>query len=75
MKAKGSLGVTCLVAVGLAFAYGLGYEHGRSSAGARLSQASSLRQIGLRFRIDRNTMTRFDTTGTVANPGAESPGH
>jgi len=72
MKAKRSLGITCLVAVGLAFAYGLGYEHGRS-ASARLGQARSLRQIGLGFRIGRNDITRCITTsGPVTMPSGKT---
>jgi hypothetical protein len=62
--------------VGLVFAYGLGYEHGRSSASASLSQASSLRQIGLGFRIGRNDITRcFTTSGPVAIPSGKTSEH
>lgn len=74
MKATGSLGITCLAVVGLAFAYGLGYEHGRGDARARPGQASSPRQIGLRFRIDRNDIARFAATGAMAKPVTEAPG-
>ena len=76
MRAKTSLGISCLVAVGLALAYGLGYEQGRSDATARLSQAPRLRQIGLAFRIGHNDFTRvFTTSGPVTVPSGKKSEH
>jgi hypothetical protein len=76
MKTNRSLGITCLAVVGLAFAYGLGYQHGSSSASARVNKVSSLKQIGLGFRIGHNDITRcLTTSGPVVIPSGDTPAH
>jgi hypothetical protein len=59
MKRKRAIGGAVLVALVASHAYWLGYQLGSNSSRATVNTPSKLRQIGLAFRHDRNTVSRF----------------
>jgi len=66
MKAKRVIEVAALVALVASFAYWLGYRHGIISSRVTLNTPSNLRQIGLAYREDRNTVSRFTHHGDAS---------
>lgn len=75
MKTNKAIGAAILVAVVAGVAYGLGYQHGGTSSRVALNNATKLKQIGLSFRGYRNDLGRFNITGEVAAPAANSRSH
>jgi hypothetical protein len=63
-----------LVAVVASLSYWLGYQHGSSPWPTRLNRVSNLKQVGLAFREDRNTVSRFVPPGGVVTTKTETQG-
>jgi hypothetical protein len=68
MKRKGTIGLVLIMTLLTSLAYLLGYQHGRTSIRGKLNAVTSLKQIGLGFRVHRNDIGRFNATATVATP-------
>ena len=57
MTRKHTFAVTALMFASVAGGYWLGYQQGRSISRQTLTPVTSLRQIGLQFRQDRNDLS------------------
>jgi hypothetical protein len=58
MKTKKVIGCVLLMALVTNLAYWVGYQHGSNSSSATLNVPSKLRQVGLAYREDRNTVSQ-----------------
>jgi hypothetical protein len=65
MKTTRTLAIVLLLAFVAVLAYGLGYQHGRTSASSPIVALNSVRQVGLSFRTDRNDIGQFSATSPI----------